>query len=116
RKGPVNQLLADEKSTWLLEEVGLSTFGINGMHDRTKWIQKYHDIIKTPIFHILGPDWVKTVQNFYSGVPGGLEDWLPTRFSKENLSLIKEIGDRVAPFEFDFLVDPNKSDGENLRK
>lgn len=116
KKGPLSKLDSDEKASWLLEEVGLATFGINGMHDRTKWIERYHDRIKTPIFHILGPDWVKTVQNFYSGVPGGLEDWLPTRFSKENLDLIRENGDRFAPFEFDFLVDTNKSDGENLRR
>ena len=116
KKGTLFSRGKDEKASWLLEDIGLSTFGINAGYDRTKWLKLLHETIKTPIFHILGPDWVNDVQSFDSGVPGGYEDWVPTKFSKENLDLIKKQGDRFAPFEFDFLVDPAKSDGENLKK
>lgn len=116
QKGRLIDRADNNKAVWLLEEVGLSTFGIDAGYDRTKWIRLYHDTVKTPVFHILGPDWVNDVQTFDRGVPGGYEDWIPTKFNKENLELIKAQGDYFAPFEFDFLVDPNKSDGANLRK
>lgn len=116
RKGTLYSRSENDKAVWLLENIGLTTFGINAKHDRTRWLKAYHDAIKSPVFHILGPDWVNDVQTFGMGVPGGYDDWVPTRFNRENLDLIKSQGDRFAPFEFDFLVDPNKSDGENLRK
>ncbi|HHY83346.1 MAG TPA: hypothetical protein GX505_11835 [Clostridiales bacterium] len=116
QKGTLYSRSENEKAVWLLEDTGLSTFGINAKHDRTKWLKAFHDTIGTSIFHILGPDWVNDVQTFGMGVPGGYDDWVPTKFNKENLVLIKEQGDRFAPFEFDFLVDPNKSDSENLKK
>ncbi|MBP8988971.1 MAG: hypothetical protein KBG64_02000 [Clostridia bacterium] len=100
---------------WLYEDVGLVTFGVNAGHDRSKWLNRYHQDIGSPIFHILGPDWTNKPQTFGSGVPGGLEDWLPTRFSEENLETIRNNGDYYAPFEFDFLVSLNQSDQEKLK-
>ncbi len=100
---------------WLLEKAGACTFGINAKHDRTKWLRRYRQDIGTPIFHVLGPDWTNREQNFYNSVPGTMQDWLPTRFSKENLEAIRENGDYFAPFEFDFLVGLDKSDPETLK-
>lgn len=106
---------AAARASWLLEDVGAATFGIDAGHDRTAWLRRYHADIGAPIFHVLGPDWSKVDQTFYRGIPGGMADWFPTRFAKENLELIRAQGDRFAPFEFDFLVDPNKSDGARLK-
>jgi hypothetical protein len=114
-QGTLAERGASGSARWLLEDVGAATFGIDASHDRTAWIRRYHEDIGSPIFHILGPDWPKVDQNFYNSVPGGMADWFPTRFSKANLDLIRAQGDRVAPFEFDFLVDPNKSDGARLK-
>lgn len=116
QKGTLYSRKDNDKATWLLEDIGLTTFGIDASYDRTKWLKKYHDTIKTPIFHILGPDWTKEVQSYDRGIPGGYDDWIPTKFNQENLKLIKSQGDRFAPFEFDFLVDPGKSDSANLKK
>ncbi|GHU71348.1 hypothetical protein AGMMS49992_05210 [Clostridia bacterium] len=104
-----------DNASWLLEQVGACTFGINAGYDRTKWIRRYHEDICTPIFHILGPDWTHEPQTFYKGVPGGLKDWAPDRFNQANLGAIREVGDRFAPFEFDFLVALDKSDPDILR-
>lgn len=114
-RGPAQQRGEDQKAAWLLEDIGLSTFGISAAHDRSDWIRLYHEVADTNVFHILGPDWPKVDQNFYNSVPGGMDDWFPTGFDQNNLDTMRELGDRFAPFEFDFLVDPNKSDGENLK-
>lgn len=106
----------DEIPEWLYKKIGLSTFGVNAGHDRSLWLAKYHEDIGVPIFHMLGPDWTNVPQTFGSGVPGGYDDWLPTRFSRETLQAIRDNNDYYAPFEFDFLVDPKKSDGEKLRQ
>ncbi|MFP4186691.1 MAG: DUF6259 domain-containing protein [Acholeplasmataceae bacterium] len=100
---------------WLYQDIGLATFGINAKHDRTVWLERYHRDLGLPIFHILGPDWTNHIQDFGGVKPGGLSEWLPTRFSNENLAQIRANGDYVAPFEFDFLVNPNGADHENLR-
>jgi hypothetical protein len=109
RRDPLN------RAEWLLEKVGLSTFGIDAGRDRTRWIRQYRKDVGSPIFHILGPDWPKVDQNYADSLPGGMADWFPTRFSKENLALIREQGDYFAPFEFDFLVDPKRSDSALLK-
>ena len=103
-----------KKAKWLLEDVGMTTFGIAASKDRTEWLKQYSKDVDTKMFHILGPDWTKVTQNFKDGTPGGLEDWEPTRFDKNNLKVIKEQGDYFAPFEFDYLFDINHgSDAEN---
>jgi len=105
-----------EKGVWLLEQTGAATFGVNAGHDRTKWLKTYREAIGTPIFHILGPDWVHTRQNFYNGVPGGLADWFPTTFHPANLACIRGQGDRFAPFEFDYLFNVRGADGDQGRE
>ena len=64
---------------------------------------------------VLGPDWTNKPQTFGMGVPGGMDDWLPTRFDARTLAAIRANGDRFAPFEFDFLVNLNQSDRQRLR-
>ena len=116
QKGQMTDLTDNDKATWLLEDVGVSTFGINAGHDRSKWINKYHEHIDEKIFHILGPDWPQTTQNFGGRVPGGMDDWFPTRFNPEILATIEAVGDKYAPFEFDYLFNVNGADGEAGKK
>ncbi len=104
-----------EKCEWLLEQTGAATFGINACHDRTKWLRQYSADIQSPIFHILGPDWTKVDQNYVGSLPGGYDDWFPTKFDKANMQQIKAAGDKVAPFEFDFLLATNKSDSDKIK-
>ncbi|MGG6314484.1 DUF6259 domain-containing protein [Paenibacillus macerans] len=97
---------------WLYEEAGAATFGINAGYDRTAWLRKYRERIGTPLFHILGPDWSKAPQTFGRGVPGGYDDWFPTRFNPDNIACMRENGDKFAPFEFDYLFNFAGADGE----
>lgn len=115
RQGPLSGRAPSNRAEWLLEKVGLSTFGIDAGRDRTRWLRRYREDVGSPIFHVLGPDWPKVDQNYADSLPGGMADWFPTRFSKENLALIREQGDFFAPFEFDFLVDPQRSDSARLK-
>ncbi|PTM59797.1 DUF6259 domain-containing protein [Desmospora activa] len=116
RKGVLAKRDKDDYAPWLYEEMGAATFGINAMHDRSRWIDRYHDYIQTPLFHILGPDWVNQRQNFYNGVPGGMDDWFPTRFHPHNIQTLQSYGDKYAPFEFDYLYNIYGADGERGRK
>jgi hypothetical protein len=79
-------------------------------------LKLYHEFLQTPVFHILGPDWVNQTQNFYNGVPGGLDDWFPTRFHEANLQIMQLNGDKYAPFEFDYLFNVNGADGQRGRQ
>lgn len=112
RRGKLSERASKEGSPWLHEDMGAATFGINAGSDRTAWIQQYHDSIGTPMLHILGPDWTHRPQTFGSGVPGGYDDWFPTRFNPENIALIRKLGHRFAPFEFDYLYHFDGADGE----
>lgn len=93
-----------KQANWLLNKVGLATFGINAGHNRVKYLKELHKLINVPIYHILGPDWTRDTQNFMSGIPSDRDGWLPTNFSQENLDIIKEQGDYSALFEFDYLL------------
>jgi len=115
-KGKRLDMPESEKAGWLFDDTGAATFGINGMHDRTRWLRKYHRAVGTPIFHVTGPDWPKERQGYGGGLPGGYDDWFPTRFSKENIHAARENGDHFAPFEFDFLLSPDKSDVESIQR
>jgi hypothetical protein len=110
--GRLSKRTKDEKAVWLLEDMGACTFGISSCHDRTKWIDSYSKDIQSKIFHVLGPDWSSVDQNYYNSLPGGYDDWFPTRFDENNLKAIRHNGDKFAPFEFDFLVAIDKSDSE----
>lgn len=111
-KGKLVDRKEEESCKWLHERMGVSTFGINAGFDRTEWLRKYHEHIRTPMFHILGPDWTNAPQTFYKGVPGGFDDWFPTRFNKDNIEAMKSYGDKYAPFEFDYLFHMEGADGE----
>ncbi|MEQ2527204.1 DUF6259 domain-containing protein [Bacillaceae bacterium CLA-AA-H227] len=109
QKGELSK--TDDKCDWLLDDVGLSTFGINAGADRAEWIEKYHEHIDTKMLHILGPDWTNKIQSFGMGIPGGYKDWFPTRFNEATLNAIRENGDKFAPFEFDYLFNLFGADG-----
>jgi hypothetical protein len=102
----------DNAGDWLHKDMGVATFGINAGADRTPWLRKYHDSLRTPMFHILGPDWTNAPQTFYKGVPGGFDDWFPTKFNSDNIACMKQFGDKFAPFEFDYLYHFEGADGE----
>jgi hypothetical protein len=110
--GPLAERTLSEDERWLHEQMGAATFGINAGFDRTSWIKAYHEHIRTPIFHILGPDWTNAPQTFYKGFPGGFDDWFPTRFNPDNIACLHSFGDKFAPFEFDYLYDFKGADGE----
>ena len=66
-----------------------------------------------PVFHILGPNWARTGQDYMNSIPtGALEEWLPATFSNENLDAIRRNGDYWAPFEFDLLCSHQGSRSE----
>ena len=95
------------RARWLLDEVGLCTFGVNAGYDRAAWLDRFHAIAGTPVFHILGANWPATAHDYMGRLPGGsLDEWLPARFSTANLAAIRRNGDRWAPFEFDLLCSP----------
>ncbi|HBY71973.1 MAG TPA: hypothetical protein DEG06_07005 [Lachnospiraceae bacterium] len=112
--GKLKERGEDKKASWLCEEMGACTFGIDACHDRSLWLERYSEDIKSPIFHVLGPDWTKVEQNYKNSIPGGYNDWFPTRFLDKNLDVIRRHGDRFAPFEFDFLVATDKSDSDMI--
>lgn len=116
KKGKLTDQKKEDYASWLYDEMGVATFGINAQHDRSDWFNKYHEYIETPMFHILGPDWVQQTQSFGNGVPGGMDDWLPARFHPNNIKTLKAYGDKYAPFEFDYLYDIHGADGEQGRK
>jgi hypothetical protein len=93
----------DDRPRWLLERVGLCTFGINPRHDRAPWLAEIDRIAGTPVLHVLGPNWPRTEANYYNSLPGGLADWFPARFHPANLKVIRANGDYLVPFEFDLL-------------
>jgi len=112
QKGLLSDREETSKASWLLEDIGVATFGINASHDRTDWLTKYQKEINTKMFHILGPDWAYKTQDFGNSVPGGYDDWFPTKFNRGNLEVMKANGDKFAPFEFDYLFNVNGADGE----
>ncbi|MCL6444548.1 MAG: DUF6259 domain-containing protein [Alicyclobacillus sp.] len=112
QRGPLAEVDTARKARWLLEEIGLATFGINASHDRTKWIQTYHKLADTSVFHVTGPDWPRAGQTYTNCLPGGFDDWFPTRFCQENIETFRRLGDRFAPFEFDYLFNFDGADGD----
>ncbi len=102
---------------WLLQNVGLATFGMDASQDRTRYIRRYHQDVNTHVFHILGPDWAHTTQSFGKGNPGySLDGWVPTAFHPGNLQAIREAGDYFAPFEFDLFGHARPEEGEDIRQ
>jgi hypothetical protein len=99
-----------------LDKVGIATFGVNAVYNRTAWLDYFHQIAGTPVFHVLGVNWPKTVANYQNGIPGKRDDYFPARFNVENLTTIQRNGDYWAPFEFDILLDPTRAEGEELKQ
>jgi hypothetical protein len=101
----------DERATWLLDEVGLATFGVNAGYDRAAWLAWFHAAFQRPIFHILGPNWPKAGADYRNNLPGGYDDWFPARVSETNVAAIRANGDYFALFEFDLLLSAKGADG-----
>lgn len=101
-----------DKSCWLLEEVGFCTFGINSAYDRSAWFDFFHKIADKPVFHVLGVNWSKGGGDYRNNHPGGCDDWFPAHFNRANLDTIRANGDYWAPFEFDLLFASKGQDTE----
>jgi hypothetical protein len=98
---------------WLYDDIGLATFGVNAMYDRSAWLNEFHKMAGAPVMHILGPNWANQGQDYQGHLPGGsLSDWLPAKFSSANLEAIQANGDRWVPFEFDLLCTHHGSQPE----
>ena len=108
-EGPLwERLKKGRASKWLLEKVSFCTFGISSSFDMSSWLNAYHNIVKRPIFHILGYDWIKG--NF-----GGYEDWFPTKVHKRNLITIRRNRDYYALFEFPFFFNRFSSEWKDVK-
>jgi len=116
QKGELSKLDNTDKAERLLEDTGLVTFGINAPYDRSLWIKKYSEAIDTEIFHILGPDWAFSGQNYYNHIPGGYSDWFPAFFHKNNINAIRDQNDKFAPFELDLIINKNGADAAKVRE
>lgn len=114
RMGPLAGRDKRLRPSWLFEKVGLATFGINACHDRTKWLRAYRRLAGTPVFHVSGPDWPRSTQDYQGHYCGGYDDWFPVRMEPENRRVIREQGDYFAPFEFDSVVNSAGTDAEEI--
>lgn len=115
-RGPLAQRTDGEKPKWLLEKVGLATFGINARYDRERWIRAYHRLTGTGVFHVTGPDWPKSGQDYMSHICGGYDDWFPVNFNDKNIAAIRGQGDFFAPFEFDCITSVKGADHESIKR
>lgn len=104
----------DDRCRWLLEQVGLCTFGIDPRHDRSPWLERIGRVAGTPVVHVLGPNWPRTGADYMNHLPGGLADWFPAAFDARNRQAIARNGDFLVPFEFDLLFGegPDVADAE----
>jgi len=93
----------DDRCRWLLDRVGLCTFGINARHSRAAWLAAIDRIAGTPVLHLLGPNWSRLPADYRDNLPGGLADWFPASFDPDNLAVIRQNHDYLVPFEFDLL-------------
>ena len=100
-RGPL--WMRDDRCRWLLETVGLCTFGIDPRHNRAAWLAEIDRIAAMPVLHLLGPNWPRVGSDYMNHHPGGLADWFPAQFDAANLAVVREHHDYVVPFEFDLL-------------
>lgn len=101
--GSLSKRVGTSASKWLLEEVGLCTFGVSASFDMSPWLSAYHKTVQQPIFHILGYDWTRDKI-------GLLNDLFPARIHPNNLKAIKNNKDYFALFEFPFFLDRSISE------
>ncbi|MBA3274683.1 MAG: hypothetical protein H0T72_02735, partial [Chloroflexia bacterium] len=102
RRGTLAELGLE--SSWLHRSVGYATFGINAAHDRSGWLDRFHELTGLHALHILGVNWPKRTSGYGRQHPGGHDDWFPAQFSPENIAAIERNGDWWAPFTFDLLL------------
>ncbi len=102
----------DLDSSWLHRSAGYATFGINAAHDRSCWLDRFHEMTGLHGFHILGVNWPKRTSGYGRQHPGGRDDWFPAQFSPENIAAIERNGDWWAPFTFDLLLALDATDGD----
>lgn len=96
----------------LCDTAGAATFGLDARFDRSRWIRRYRESMKTRMLHVLGPDWPRIPRGYGRPVaPGEIDEWFPAEFSAANMEAIREAGDLVTPFEFDYLFPPEKAKG-----
>jgi hypothetical protein len=96
--GPLRDRPEHARARWLLEEVGVATFGISVNLDQAAWFSGLSDLLDVPLFHVSGFWWPggTEISEWY----GGYNDWADDRVSPANLDAIRAAGDRFALFHF----------------
>ncbi len=62
------------ETSWLHHSVGYATFGINAAHDRSGWLDRFHELTGLHALHILGVNWPKRTSGYGRQHPGGRDD------------------------------------------
>ncbi|MDR2372753.1 MAG: DUF6259 domain-containing protein [Bifidobacteriaceae bacterium] len=100
-----------DKARWLLEDVGLSVFGINTQYDRGPWLRYFHELTGSTVFHITGPNWPAGRWDYLGNQSGGSDRVLPSAIVDSYRDTLDSQGDRFATFAFaTTFTDPSSSD------
>ena len=99
----------EDKATWLLEEVGLTTFGVSTQYDRQPWLEYFHEISEQPVFHITGPNWQKSRWDYLGNQNGGTDGVFPHAVIDSYLDTLRRQGDYFAAFSFGTLFSDSTS-------
>lgn len=91
-RGSLAERPADQKAEWLLEDVGLATFGTSASLDQSAWYDAYHQVAGTPVFHVTAHDALK--QQGRGGDPLDVQ----FRLHPKNLATFRRNGDYSAIF------------------
>lgn len=98
QRGPLHS--RSDRATWLLEDVGFATFGINCQYDRSVWLQFFHNVASRPVFHISGPTWPAYRYDYLGNYNGGQDTLFPVSFHSTYLNTIQTQGDYFAALSF----------------
>ncbi len=90
--GKLKNRAEHQRARWLVEDIGLATFGTSATVDQSAWLRAYHDILQGPVFHVLGHDAV------HKHAPGQVEKRVQVEIHPANHSALEQTGDPYAIF------------------
>jgi hypothetical protein len=102
-----NDMEQPKPANWLLNKVGLCTFGISSRRDQSIFIDKLNKNINTDIFHILAFDWEN---NDTSNTDWGNQDLDVLYVNPKNIASIHKSGDYFALFKNDCFISTKCND------
>lgn len=98
----------DDRCSWLLEETGYATFGIDARYDRSTWIDDLHATIGSArAFHVLSDNWRQWGSGYTAQFANGRDGFFPSRLNPDTLAAIHAASDRCASFAFPLLLNRN---------